>query len=228
MTTRERLLFAAAKLLASGGREAVSTRAVCAAVGVQAPTLYRLFGDKDGLLEAVAAHGLREYLASKQALPETDDPVDDLRRLWNIHVDFGLSRPAFYTLTFGDGGPTKDSPTRREIMARLRQRIARVGEAGRLRMSVDRATYLFHATGMGVVLTLLSVPPDARDPGLSPTAREQALRTISTGGPPPPDRTAAGRAAALCETLRGTADIPLTATERALLAEWLDRIANNS
>jgi AcrR family transcriptional regulator len=225
MTTRERLLDAAAKLLASGGREAVSTRAVCAAVGVQAPTLYRLFGDKEGLLEAVAAHGFREYMASKAALPETDDPVEDLRRAWDMHVDFGLSRPAFYTLTFGET-VAKDSPTRQETLAKLRCRIARVGEAGRLRMSVDRATQVFHATGVGIVLTLLSVPPGARDPGLSPTAREQALRTISTGGPPPPGRTAAGWAAALGETLRDT-DVPLTAAERALLAEWLDRIAND-
>jgi hypothetical protein len=32
---------AAARLLAEGGREAVSTRAVAAAAGVQAPTIYR-------------------------------------------------------------------------------------------------------------------------------------------------------------------------------------------
>ena len=52
--TRERILDAAAELLVSGGTDGVSTRAVAAAAGVQAPTLYRLFGDKQGLLEAAS------------------------------------------------------------------------------------------------------------------------------------------------------------------------------
>ena len=38
-TTRGRILDAAASLLTAGGREAVSTRAVSAAAGVQAPTI---------------------------------------------------------------------------------------------------------------------------------------------------------------------------------------------
>ncbi|WP_338419811.1 TetR family transcriptional regulator [Streptomyces klenkii] len=37
----------------------MTTRAVAAAAGVQAPAIYRLFGDKDGLLEAVAEQRLR-------------------------------------------------------------------------------------------------------------------------------------------------------------------------
>ena len=64
-TTRERIVEAAAQLLATGGREAVSTRAVSAAAGVQAPTIYRLFGDKQGLLDAVASRGFADYLRTK-------------------------------------------------------------------------------------------------------------------------------------------------------------------
>src|ERR1044072_5485849 len=63
----ERLLGATAKLLPEGGREAASTRAVGAAAGVQAPTIYRLFGDMRGLLDAVAAEGVGAHLRSKRA-----------------------------------------------------------------------------------------------------------------------------------------------------------------
>jgi AcrR family transcriptional regulator len=42
----EKVLEAAARLLSSGGVDAVSTRAVAAAAGVQPPTIYRQFGDK--------------------------------------------------------------------------------------------------------------------------------------------------------------------------------------
>jgi AcrR family transcriptional regulator len=61
--TRERILQAAARLLAESGGDPVSTRAVCAAAGVGAPTLYHHFGDKDGLLDAVVAYGFERYLA---------------------------------------------------------------------------------------------------------------------------------------------------------------------
>ena len=55
--TRERIVACAAELLTRGGREALTTRAVASAAEVQQPTIYRLFGDKEGLLEAVAEHG---------------------------------------------------------------------------------------------------------------------------------------------------------------------------
>ncbi len=50
-----------------GGPDAVSTRAVSAAAGVQLLTIYRLFGDKEGLLDAVVADGFTAYLTSKTA-----------------------------------------------------------------------------------------------------------------------------------------------------------------
>lgn len=55
----------------------MSTRAVSTAAGVQAPTIYRLFGDKQGLLDAVTAHGFAP--TSGTGLEPTGDPVDDLR-----------------------------------------------------------------------------------------------------------------------------------------------------
>jgi AcrR family transcriptional regulator len=44
----------------------VTTRAVAEAAGVQAPTIYRLFGDENGLLDAVAEHGFASYLEDKR------------------------------------------------------------------------------------------------------------------------------------------------------------------
>ncbi|HEY0937917.1 MAG TPA: helix-turn-helix domain-containing protein, partial [Trebonia sp.] len=51
--TRAHLVEVAAELLASQGPDAVTTRSVALAAGVQAPAIYRLFGDKGGLLDAV-------------------------------------------------------------------------------------------------------------------------------------------------------------------------------
>ncbi|SEC86258.1 DNA-binding transcriptional regulator, AcrR family [Amycolatopsis tolypomycina] len=222
--TRGRILEAAAALLAAEGREGLSTRAVSAAAGVQPPALYRLFGDKDGLLDAVAAYGFDEYLKSKRAMGETADPVEDLRRGWDLHIEFGLARPEFYVLMYGDPRPGRTSPAAREAEAMLRRIVKRVASAGRLRVSVERAAHLTHAAGMGVVLTQIATPEAERDPDLSETARETVLDRILTGAKEPAGTNLPERAVALKAGLDGATR--LTKAERTLMAEWLDRIAN--
>ncbi|MGW0087228.1 TetR/AcrR family transcriptional regulator [Streptomyces sp. NPDC003393] len=225
--TRERVLCAAAELLSREGRAGVSTRAVSAAAGVQPPTLYRLFGDKDGLLDALAAYGFRQYLREKQNLKESDDPLADLRRSWDLHVEFGLSRPGFYILMYGEGRYRGGIPEGLETIEILRRNIARVAAAGRLRTSVERATQLVHANGLGVVLSLIATPPGERDPELPAVAREHVLRTITTTGTGAQEEgiDVACRAAALREALRDSDTTVMTRSERALLADWLDRLA---
>jgi AcrR family transcriptional regulator len=222
--TRGRILEAAAALLVAEGRDGLSTRAVSAAAGVQPPALYRLFGDKDGLLDAVAAYGFDEYLMSKRAMGSTGDPVEDLRRGWDLHVEFGLARPEFYVLMYGDARPGRTSPAAREAEAMLRGIVERVAEAGRLRVSVERAARLAHAAGMGVVLNLIATPEGERDPELSTTAREMVLTRILTDSAEPSRSDLAGRAIALRAGLAGAT--VLTDAERVLLAEWLDRVAD--
>src|SRR4051812_44010685 len=93
--TRCRIVDAAARILREEGAAAVTTRGVAQAAGVQAPTIYRLFGDKDGLMDAVAEHVMATYVAAKQAsvAETTDDAQADLQAGWRLHVDFGLANP---------------------------------------------------------------------------------------------------------------------------------------
>jgi len=224
--TRERIVEAAAVLLTEGGREAVSTRAVSAAASVQAPTIYRLFGDKQGLLDAVASHGFGSYLRGKAALAKTADPVEDLRRGWDLHVGFGLAQPAFYALIYGEPRPGVETPAAREAADILAAQVRRIAEAGRLRVSEERAAHLIHAAGSGMTFTLIALPPERRDLTLSALARESTIASVTTETPahPGPDGGPVGRAVALRAVLpQATA---LTAAERGLLAEWLDRIAD--
>ncbi len=65
--TRGKIVSAAIRLLNHGGRDAVTTRAVAEAAGVQAPTIYRLFGDKGRLLDAVAEYGFAAYLGQRRS-----------------------------------------------------------------------------------------------------------------------------------------------------------------
>ncbi len=104
---RLRLIRVASSLLADKGTAAVTTRAVAQAAGMQAPAIYRLFGDKDGLLEAVAEHVMDGYVAEKSAhvAATESDPVEDLRAGWTSHVEFGLANPALFRSCTTRAGP---------------------------------------------------------------------------------------------------------------------------
>ena len=228
--TRDRIVRAAADLLAEGGREAVSTRAVAAAAGVQAPTIYRQFGDMRGLLDEVASYGFSTYLRDKTTREREDDPVDDLRRGWDLHVEFGLANPAFYTLMYGDPASGVEPAAAGEAAAILRDLVRRVAEAGRLRVGVERAANMIHAAGCGVTLSLIGTDPAYRDPALSEMTREAVLAAVTleetneaTPGRADRDRLA-NRAVALRATLPGVRD-ELTPGELSLLSEWLDRLS---
>ncbi|MFD1270990.1 hypothetical protein ACFQ51_00665 [Streptomyces kaempferi] len=96
-------------------------------------------------------------------------------------------------------------------------------------MSVERATQLVHAMGLGVVLSLIATPPSERDQNLPTAAREHALRMITTAGTVEEQNAdVARRAAALREALCQGDITPMTSSERALLADWLDRLADGS
>lgn len=229
-TRSEKVLQAAAELMRTGGVEAVSTRAVAAAAGVQPPVIYREFGGKEELLDAITQYVLESYLSDKRRrlLRASGDALRDLRQLWDAHVDFGLSHPHTYVLTFAQSRPGRLSAGALETIKLLEQIVSRLGVEGRLRMSVERATTLVHSAGVGVVLTLIPTPPEERDMQLSTVARDSVLSAITTDKKSTPAKaeTLTTRAVALREAIRRADDSPLTSAERDLLLEWLARLGN--
>jgi AcrR family transcriptional regulator len=229
---RERMIRAAAELLTSGGRDAVSTRAVCAAADVQTPTIYRHFGDMRGLLDAAAARRFENYLQAKRTRPREPDPVNDLRRGWDLHVEFGLTNPGVYALLYGDLRPDDRPAAASEGDAILRGLIERIAKAGRLCVDVDRAIQMISSACRGVTLTLISTPVAERDPGVSTATREAILSVITTDTSPREARDDGGddlrarRAVALKAVLGEPAT--LTRAETALLSDWLDRLSGKS
>ena len=235
-TTRDAIIEATADLLSKGGRDAVSTRAVAKAANVQAPTIYRHFGDMHGLLDAVISYELGLYLQRREAETMTDDPVDALRAGWHCNVRFGLSYPAFYTLMYGDARPGAPFTAVAQTVTFFHELVQRVAEAGRLRINVAHATQMVHAACCGVTLTLLTQPVDERDDTLSAMMREAILGAMLLPLETPladaaittphgaPNRVAS-RAVALQAVLTEVTN--LTSCERGLLGEWLDRLSND-
>ncbi|WP_328654149.1 TetR/AcrR family transcriptional regulator [Micromonospora sp. NBC_00330] len=219
---RAGIVAAATHLLREKGANAVTTRAVAQAAGVQAPTIYRLFGDKDGLIDAVAEHVMATYVSGKSVAADgaTGDPVADLRAGWRAHVEFGLTNPELYALiaTRGSGAP---SPATIAGLDVLRRRVRRLAAAGLLRVDEERALMMIHSAGNGTILTLLGMPADQRDLGLGEAMLDAVLTNILTTTPVTPDTTANAVAVTFATVLP---DLPgLTDAERALMAEWLHR-----
>jgi AcrR family transcriptional regulator len=227
-TTQSKIIDAAAGLLREHGPLAVTTRRVAEQAGVQPPAIYRLFGDKDGLLEAVAEHVMAAFASSKAAIAQAAsadnvDPVDDLRAGWHSQIEFGVANPALFRL-LSDPTRVARSPGAQSGKRVLEARVRRVAAAGRLCVSEPRAVGMIQAAGTGVIQTLLATPPEQRDPDLAQAMYEAILAQILTDTPEAPE---SGPTAAAV-TLRAIAPelTMLSNAERHLLDDWLARVIN--
>jgi AcrR family transcriptional regulator len=223
--TRSRIVDVAARLLREEGPAAVTTRGVAEGAGVQAPVIYRLFGDKDGLLEAVAEHVMTAFVSAKaqdvEAASAADvDPLDDLRAGWETQIDFGVANPALFRL-LSDPGRVRHSPAAQSGRRVLESRVHRVAVTGRLRVSERRAAGLIQAAGIGVIQTLLSTAPEQRDPGLAESMFQAVLRQILTDAAGRPEDGPMPTVVAF-RAIAPRLDM-LSEAERQVLAEWLDR-----
>ena len=131
---------AQAQLEASPERD-ISTRAVCDAVGVGAPVLYRLFGDKNGLLAALVDRAFERYVTSKRSQKLSNDPVEDLYSAWDAHIAFALKNHAAYRIAYAPA--LADVPAGvEEARLLLLKRMVRCAEAGRLNTTPDEAAQI--------------------------------------------------------------------------------------
>jgi AcrR family transcriptional regulator len=225
---RETILKAALLLLTHEGRDGITTRHVAEAAKVQPPVLYRIFGDKRGLLDAIAVYGFTSYLSKKHPPLATSDPVEALRAGWDVHVEFGLLHPALYLLMYADPRPGAESVAAQQSFAMLDEHMQHVAAAGRLRTSVSRACALYHAAAVGITMSLLATTPEQRVPGLATIAREHALAAITTAAPAASDSDIPATASQLRALLlreKGREENRLSEGESLLLSEWLSRLA---
>jgi AcrR family transcriptional regulator len=220
---RERILAAAAELLADGNGDAVSTRAICNRADVGPPTLYHHFGDKDGLFDAVVAQRFAEFLAAARAVPSSGDPVEDLRRGWDFHLGFGRRNPAFYVLMYAQPKANVKPRAAQDARADLVALLQDVAGVGRLRGEVELAADTIEAALVGATLHAINNPDSSRP---ADAVRDAVLAAVLTGTEPAVAETPTlARVATQFAALVARADNPLTNGERTLLAEWVARLS---
>jgi AcrR family transcriptional regulator len=134
---------------------------VCALGGVQLPTLYHFFGDKQGLMQAVVDNAFDRYLTRKARVATSARPADNLRRGWDLHVGFARTHTGIYPLMYPAAGPMPDAAVRSE--QRLRAGFDELAAQGCLRPGVTaaQAAKTLGAALHGVALAVVRDPRSA-------------------------------------------------------------------
>src|SRR5690242_10662106 len=99
--TATALLAAAERLVEVGGPDVVSIRAVAGESGTTTRAVYSLYGSKQGLMDALAAHAFDLLRDGIGRLPTTPAPVDDLVEAGLMFRRFAVEHPALFRLAFG-------------------------------------------------------------------------------------------------------------------------------
>jgi hypothetical protein len=121
------------------------------------------------------------------------------------------------------GGGRQAGAASEEAHRILLAMIEEVARAGRLRVPVKTAANMIHAASMGVTLTLIA--SGEADPELPERTREAVLAAVTTDKTEDRPSSVSAMAIALTSALDERAPRTLSATETAMLREWLTRVA---
>jgi AcrR family transcriptional regulator len=221
---RLRILHVAEQQLSASQEHDISTRAVCEAVGVGQPTLYRVFGDKAGLLAALVDHGFDRYVQRKRALEKTDDAIADLRAGWDDHIAFAVENPAIYRLMFAPT-LTRQPKAPQVIFDMLSAALERCARDGALRLPAPLAAQRILSANIGVALAILVRPDIYTDPLLSAAVRDAVFAAcLDVLAPAATESGIAPVAIRLAAQLRDAPPSDLGQEERHLLLKWLGQL----
>jgi AcrR family transcriptional regulator len=154
---RKRAADAAMHLFVAQGYEAVTMRALAAALGVSAMTPYRYVDGKEALFALVRAEAFRRFAdCLEAALPGRGDALARLRRLKQAYIAFALEQPDAYRIMFELRQP--DAAEHPELLAESRRAfgalvrtVAEAVAAGRLAGDPLTIAHLLWADTHGLV-----------------------------------------------------------------------------
>lgn len=104
--TETAIYKAARDILAEGGLEALSMRALAARVGTTPTAIYHYFQNKEELVQRVVVRGFREFDSRLRGAID-DHPVGSLDRLAAIgeaYLRFAIEHEQYFKITFGMAG----------------------------------------------------------------------------------------------------------------------------
>jgi AcrR family transcriptional regulator len=147
--TETAIFQAAAALLEAHGPAGLTTRAICAAAGITAPTLYHHFGGMDALALALIRQGRAEFMSRRRTPRASEDLMKQLRTHWDDAVNFTLKRPHLYALLIEQA--QQHPELLEETFAEMRALVQRLVDSGRFQVSLEEAARAILAAFNGVL-----------------------------------------------------------------------------
>jgi AcrR family transcriptional regulator len=96
---RERILDAALEVFATEGADGLTMRALADAIEYSPPVVYAHFRDKDAIIRELCYRSLRA-MAQQFATFGMLDPVERLRHIGYVYVDFAVDHPSHFRFLF--------------------------------------------------------------------------------------------------------------------------------
>lgn len=153
MSTRERILEAAAVEFAEQGYAGARVAAIAQRSGANVERLYYYFGDKRGLFAAVMGDVMAQIVDAEPF------DADDLPAYIAAMAAFHHSQPGLIKLLLGEGRAGERLPDKSARRAHYRARTAAIREAqaaGRLREDVDARLVVYAV--LALVVTVEALP----------------------------------------------------------------------
>ena len=128
---RTALIEAAARLLATGGPGALTTRALAAEVGASTMAVYTYFSGMAELRHAVRKEGFERLAGYLDRVRGTDDPVADVAAMGGAYLTNALTNPHLYRFMFVEPPIDEDPDVGLGTFETLVGGVARAVEARR-------------------------------------------------------------------------------------------------
>ena len=128
---RRGLLDAAGRLLASEGPAALSLRRVASEMACSTTVIYSLFGNKDGLANALYLEGFDRLGQALAQVDESLPPVAYLQAISRVYRDTSIRHATYYGVMFAGAIPffTPSPDSRRRAWSTLKVTIGAVERA---------------------------------------------------------------------------------------------------
>ncbi|NBE97427.1 TetR/AcrR family transcriptional regulator [Nonomuraea sp. KC401] len=115
---RSYLLDVAVNLLESDGPDSLTMRRIAAEAGCTTTVIYTMFGNREGLAEALYLEGFERFRRYLESVPQRRSPFEHLTALAPAYRQACLSEPGYYSLMFERAIPGFEPSERARTLAR--------------------------------------------------------------------------------------------------------------
>lgn len=158
---KDALLESAMRLLAAHGRNGATTRAICAEVGVGAPTLYHHYGSLNGLHQAAIRQAFTAVSCFRPRVVGSD-PLQSVRDSWNMLMKFAQEHPRMCRLVIQQTINHETLPGVSTIYDSIVSDLNELYQEGAMVIVPTTAAYMFWAGAIGAAALLAHGTEDAR------------------------------------------------------------------